>query len=151
MKRALVWCAIFAAACDSGASAPAKGTGSQDGTGLDSGGRSDDASGRMDAQGTGEDAGDDGAPDAPVRRTGMGKINQGCVTHADCAPGFFCYLGYQQLTDTCLQGPSGSCATCQGGACPSPFACSCLAPSLCPLAMPCSDDGKVIVCPPLPN
>ncbi|MDB4988063.1 MAG: hypothetical protein JWN04_3241 [Myxococcaceae bacterium] len=78
--------------------------------------------------------------------TGHLQMDQGCVSHADCAPGLVCYLGYDH-GQTCLNGPSGSCATCQGGECLHGFECSCLPQSLCFPANPCTDNGKVIVCP----
>ncbi len=75
---------------------------------------------------------------------------RGCVTHADCAPGYFCYLGETTPTTVC-GGPAGSCATCQGGTCPAAFECSCLLASLCSSTSPCTDNGKVIVCPQQPQ
>jgi hypothetical protein len=163
MRQTIQWLAVCAAACN-GAGNATRGDGGngQNANGQDSSGADSSArdAGYPDGGAAG---GDDGpAPEGATveaslpgegggsgPRTGTGTTNQGCVTHADCAPGYFCYIGYANPTDTCTQGPSGSCATCQGGSCPNVFDCTCLPASLCPRAMPCTDNGKLIVCPPM--
>ena len=113
----------------------------------------DDASTAQDGQPLDDaNSGQDAAAGGRPRRADGGTVDQGCVTHADCAPGYVCYLGYSN-DQACAQGPSGSCATCQGGSCGDTFACDCLLANLCPpdALQPCVDNGKVIVCPPLPN
>ena len=168
MKRIVVWICFGVVACNSGSSstsgasdsAPSESSvlgegGSASGggsSGASGGGGTGDALAGNDgmAPGHGSSGSSGGPTDASVPRTGNGKTDQGCVTHADCAPGYFCYLGATMLTTVC-GGPSGSCATCQGGACSATFECSCLLASLCSSTSPCTDDGKVIVCPQQPQ
>lgn len=149
---------LAVAACNSGSSST---SGSSDSASSDSSPADDGGGSSGASSGGGGDAladkdgttghgssGSSGGPSdavAPVPRTGSGKTDQGCVTHADCAPGFFCYLGTTSPTNVC-GGPAGSCATCQGGTCGATFQCSCLLGTLCTTASPCTDDGKVIVC-----
>jgi hypothetical protein len=149
------------AACNSGSSSTSgtSDSGSSDSSSADDGGGARSEGGTGDAlagnDGMGSGRGSSGSSsgssssggptDVAVPRTDSGKTDQGCVTHADCAPGYFCYLGATSPTSVC-GGPAGSCATCQGGTCPPVFECSCLLASLCSMANPCTDDGKVIVC-----
>jgi hypothetical protein len=143
------------AACNSGSSTSGSsdsGSGDSAATddrgGASSGGGNGDATAGHGSSGGSSGSGSSGGSTdavAPVPRTGSGKTDQGCVTHADCAPGYFCYLGATSPTSVC-GGPSGSCATCQGGTCPATFECSCLLASLCSMNTPCADNGKVIVC-----
>ncbi|MDB4985472.1 MAG: hypothetical protein JWN04_650, partial [Myxococcaceae bacterium] len=100
---------------------------------------------------TPNDGGVQARADAGGASTGHGQRNDGCASHADCSPGYVCYLGVQ-LGQTCVGGPSGSCATCQGGSCVDGFVCSCLSTTMCDptAAAPCTDNGKLIVCPPAP-
>ena len=164
MKKALArkcfvaWIGLGVAACSSGSSSTsdASDSGSSDGSapadgggsrGASSGGEAGDALAANDgpAPGNGSSGSSGGPTGGSVRRTGNGKTDQGCVTHADCSPRYFCYLGAAPPTEVC-GGPSGSCATCQGGMCPATFECSCLLGTLCSSTSPCTDDGKVIVC-----
>lgn len=162
MKGIVVWICLGVAACSSGSSSGSSDSGSSDasaaddGGGASSGGDTGDAiAGNDGASGhgsSGSSSSSGGSTDssAPVPRTDSGKTDQGCVTHADCAPGYFCYLGATSPTNMC-GGPSGNCASCQGGTCPPTFECSCLLASLCSTNNPCTDDGKVIVCPQQPQ
>ncbi len=143
------WVSLVALpACGQGSSTtpmgPDDAADSSDGASTEGGGASGEGSSGA-SGGGGSSGSSGGSTDASATRTGNGKTDQGCVTHADCARGYFCYLGTAPPTEVC-GGPSGSCATCQGGMCPATFACSCLFASLCSSTSPCTDNGKVIVC-----